>query len=87
MRLVGSVSLPSHHLPQQLEHRQQARFGADEGALSQAFQPGQSLFGGRGQVEMRLVGTGRIELAQPALVVGGPVVKILRGATRKDALA
>ena len=50
------------HLPQQLEQREQARLGADKGALGQAGKPRDRFLGGRRQVEVRLVGAGRVEL-------------------------
>lgn len=63
-------------LLEQLKQRQQARFGADKGPLAQADQPGQGARG-PGQVKMHLVGARRIKLAQPAALVGSPVVQIV----------
>ena len=71
------------HLLEQAEHRQQPRFGADEAAFGQRRQPGNCLFGGRRQVELRLVRACPIELAKPALVVGGPVVEVVDGGLGK----
>ena len=65
------------HLAQQLEQRQQARLGADEAAFAQGTQPGQGLLRGRREVEVRLVGPRRVELAQPGLVVRSPVVQVV----------
>ncbi len=81
MRSSGSVSLPVADLFEQLEQGQQARLGADEGALGQAAEPGDGLFRGRRQIEIGFVRSLAVELAQPALVVAGPVVEIVqRGA-------
>ena len=66
------------HFLEQAEHRQQARLGADKAPLGERRQPGDGFFGGRCQVELRLVRAGRVELAQPALVRRGPVVEVLQ---------
>ena len=72
---VGLAALV--HLAQQVEQGQQARLGADEAARLQAGQPGDGAFGRRGQVEVRLVRAGGVELAQPGALVGRPVVQVL----------
>ena len=86
---VGLAALA--HLLEQFEQRQQARLGADKAALSQRSQPGDRLLGRRRQVEMRLIRTMRVELAQPALFGRGPVVEVIERRFREglgaDALA
>jgi hypothetical protein len=67
------------HLPQEFEQGQQARFRPHEGALGQARQPGNRLFGGGGQIEMGFVRSGGIKLAQPPFFVVRPVVEVLLG--------
>ena len=66
MRDAGSSSVPWAILPQQLEHRHQARFGAHELPLVEAGQPVDGAFGGRREIVMRLVAARRIVFAQPA---------------------
>lgn len=72
------------NLAQQIEHRHQARFGADELALPQRQQPVDGLLGGRGEVIMGLVLAARVIFAQPAALVGSPVVQICRGRLREE---
>ena len=74
-------------LAQQLEDRDQARLGADELTLAQAGQPSQGLLGGRRQVEVRLVAVRWVVLAQPAAILGRPLVEIIAGAAGKCAVA
>ena len=74
------------HLSQQLEQRQQARFGPNEAALRERGEPGDCLLGGRRQIELRLVGVLPVELAQPSLLGAGPVVEIVERTTRKRIL-
>jgi len=76
---LGRVGLAAFaHLLEQIEQRQQTRFGADELPLGQLRQPGDRLLGGRRQVELRLVRARTVELAQPALVGRGPVVQVFQ---------
>ena len=79
---IGLTALD--HLSQQLEDRQQARFGTDELALAQTGQPFDGLFAGRRQLEMGLIVARWVELAQPAVGVVGPFVEIGAGAARKE---
>jgi len=74
-RGVGLAALA--HLLEQRKEGEQARLGADELALAQLRQPGERLLGGRGEVELGLVGAGLVVLAQPALVGPGPVVEVV----------
>ena len=74
-RGVGFAALA--HLLEQREEGEQARLGADELALAQLRQPGERLLGGRGEVELGLVGAGLVVLAQPGLVGRGPVVEVV----------
>jgi hypothetical protein len=63
---------------QQIEYRQQARFGTDEIALPQAVQPRQRSFGRSSEIVVGLILASRIIFAEPAAFVGGPIVE-LRG--------
>ena len=72
------IGLAAHtHLLEQLKQGQQPRLGAHKRTLTQAHQPGQSALGSGRQVKMRLVRARRVVLAQPAFVVGGPVIEVL----------
>jgi hypothetical protein len=72
------------HLLEQLEEGEQARLGADEAARGKRIEPGDGLLGGRREVEMRFVRALRVELAQPALVVGRPVVEVVERRFREQ---
>ena len=71
--LVGALI----DLPQQLEQREQARFGSYEGSSGQGNQPANGLFGSRRQVEMRLVRIFGVVLSKPAVFRICPVIKVL----------
>ena len=65
------------HLSQQIEEREQPRLGAHEAAIGQRGEPGYRFLGGRSEVEMRLVGIGRIELAQPPPLRARPIIEVV----------
>ena len=81
--LLGSL----RDLPQQCEHRHQARFGAYELPLIEAREPVDCAFGGGRQIVVRLIAARRIVFAQPTLAVGRPIVQVLFGAPGEGLLA
>jgi hypothetical protein len=63
------------HLLEQVEQRQQTRFGAHKLPLRKLHQPGNRLFGGRSEIELGLVGARFVKLAQPPLIGRRPIVE------------
>jgi hypothetical protein len=78
---------PVDNLLEQSNHCHQARFRADEAALTKALQLFDRAFRRRRQVVMRLVVALGIVFAQPAAVVGCLIVEIRRGRLRIQILA
>ena len=68
-----------HQLAQQLDQHGETGFGADEGAVAQAVDPGRRLLRRRGQVEVRFVGTRWVEAAEPAVLGIGPLLEVVLG--------
>ncbi len=74
---LGRIGLTTlAHLLEQVEQREQARFGTDELPFGKLCQPGDGLLGRGRQIELRLVGAGLVKLAQPALIRRCPVVQV-----------